>query len=74
MNYFEILKPNIFIINTLKHICISSLFCQDDEILGVFMRNWDERDEFGHCQTDEDYEYASKVCERLKIPLTEVCM
>jgi len=42
------------------------------EVCGVYMKNWDARDEKGHCQSDEDREYASRVCDKLDIPLTEV--
>ena len=42
------------------------------EVCGVYMKNWDTRDEKGHCQSDEDREYASRVCDKLDIPLTEV--
>ncbi|OAD59769.1 Mitochondrial tRNA-specific 2-thiouridylase 1 [Eufriesea mexicana] len=41
-------------------------------VTGVFMRNWDIRDETGKCQADEDYEDAKWVCNRIKIPLVEV--
>jgi tRNA U34 2-thiouridine synthase MnmA/TrmU len=32
------------------------------EVLGVYMRNWDSRDEAGggHCTADEDYEDAQR--------------
>ena len=36
------------------------------------MRNWDMRDEVGHCKNDEDCEYATKVCKALDIPFYEV--
>jgi len=42
------------------------------EVLGVYMRNWDTKDELGHCQADEDASYAQRVCKTLDIPLTEV--
>jgi len=45
------------------------------KLLGVFMRNWDLRDETGMCGNDEDCEYAKKVCTALDIPFYEVsCM
>ncbi|KAK3102451.1 hypothetical protein FSP39_011453, partial [Pinctada imbricata] len=42
------------------------------EVIGLFMRNWDIRDEQGLCSTDPDKEDAQFVCDRLKIPLYEV--
>ncbi|KAK7066246.1 hypothetical protein SK128_024996 [Halocaridina rubra] len=42
------------------------------EVIGVFMRNWDVKDEKGHCQTDVDAEDAEWVCRRLDIPFHEV--
>ncbi|XP_071524815.1 mitochondrial tRNA-specific 2-thiouridylase 1 isoform X1 [Panulirus ornatus] len=42
------------------------------EVIGVFMRNWDEKDEKGHCTTDAEAEDAEWVCRRLDIPFHEV--
>lgn len=42
------------------------------EVTGVFMRNWDERDEKGHCTGDADAEDAEWVCRKLDIPFHEV--
>ena len=42
------------------------------EVLGLFMKNWDQKDEFGHCTADEDFEDAQYVCEHLDIPLHTV--
>ncbi|XP_074646045.1 mitochondrial tRNA-specific 2-thiouridylase 1-like [Tubulanus polymorphus] len=41
-------------------------------VTGVFMRNWDGRDEFGVCSVDKDLEDAEYVCKKLDIPLHEV--
>ena len=41
------------------------------KIDGMFMRNWDERDETGFCNADEDMADVQRICERLKIPFTE---
>ena len=40
---------------------------QGYEVFGVYMRNWDSRDEAGggHCTADEDYEDAQRVCKHL---------
>ncbi|KOC65560.1 Mitochondrial tRNA-specific 2-thiouridylase 1 [Habropoda laboriosa] len=40
-------------------------------VTGVFMKNWDIRDETGICQSEGDYEDAQQVCKQLKIPLVE---
>ena len=42
------------------------------EVVGVFMKNWDERDETGICSSDQDREDAESVCQQLHIPFTEV--
>lgn len=44
------------------------------EVVGVFMRNWDETEETGktrHCTIEKDYKDASAVCTQLNIPLYE---
>jgi tRNA-specific 2-thiouridylase len=41
-------------------------------VTGVFMRNWDEREESGHCSGEQDYLDAKKVCQQLDIPLLHV--
>ncbi|XP_043794990.1 mitochondrial tRNA-specific 2-thiouridylase 1 [Apis laboriosa] len=42
------------------------------DVTGVFMKNWDIKDETGKCQTDEDKEHAEWICKKLKIPFVEV--
>ncbi len=41
---------------------------QGYKVVGVFMKNWDEKDETGNCTATEDYEYVRKVCDRIDIP------
>lgn len=41
-------------------------------VIGAFMKNWDLIDEKGHCSTEEDREYAARVCDVLKIPFYEI--
>ncbi|XP_060823928.1 mitochondrial tRNA-specific 2-thiouridylase 1 isoform X1 [Bombus pascuorum] len=41
-------------------------------VTGVFMKNWDIKNETGFCQTEEDYEDAQWVCKKLDIPFVEV--
>ncbi|WP_280175292.1 tRNA 2-thiouridine(34) synthase MnmA [Maledivibacter halophilus] len=38
------------------------------EVIGIFMKNWDEEDEFGFCTAAEDYEDVRKVCSQIDIP------
>ncbi len=36
--------------------------------IGVFMKNWEELDENGHCSAENDYQDVVKVCEQIDIP------
>ncbi|MDD2504012.1 MAG: tRNA 2-thiouridine(34) synthase MnmA [Clostridia bacterium] len=45
---------------------------QGYNVIGVFMKNWDEPDEDGICTATEDYEEAVKVCNQLEIPYYSV--
>jgi tRNA-specific 2-thiouridylase len=45
---------------------------QGYNVIGVFMKNWDEPDENGICTATEDYEEAVKVCNQLDIPYYSV--
>lgn len=38
------------------------------EVIGVFMKNWDERDENGVCTADADYDDVRRVCDQIGIP------
>ena len=42
------------------------------DVIGVFMKNWDETDENGVCTADEDYTYVRQVCDRIGIPYYSV--
>ena len=42
------------------------------DVVGVFMRNWDGKDELGVCQADKDIEDAERTCKMLNIPFFEV--
>ena len=35
---------------------------QGYEVIGIFMKNWDDTDEFGVCTATEDYEDVIAVC------------
>lgn len=41
---------------------------QGYDVLGLFMKNWDEADENGLCEASKDYEDVQKVCSQLGIP------
>jgi tRNA-specific 2-thiouridylase len=41
---------------------------QGYRVIGLFMKNWEEKDEQGICTSAQDYEDAARVCERLDIP------
>ncbi|WP_026478587.1 tRNA 2-thiouridine(34) synthase MnmA [Alkaliphilus transvaalensis] len=38
------------------------------DVIGIFMKNWDETDDFGYCTAAEDYEDVRKVCDQIGIP------
>ncbi|MCI5840078.1 MAG: tRNA 2-thiouridine(34) synthase MnmA [Peptoniphilaceae bacterium] len=42
------------------------------EVIGIFMKNWDDTDENGYCTAEEDYKDAVLVCEQLDIPYYSV--
>ena len=42
------------------------------EVVGVLMRNWDGRDETGHCEADREMEEAAKVADKLGINFLQV--
>lgn len=41
---------------------------QGYEVIGIFMKNWDDTDEFGYCTAEEDAEDVRKVCAQIGIP------
>lgn len=45
---------------------------QGYDVIGVFMKNWDDTDEFGHCTATDDYHDVRKVCEQIGIPYYSV--
>jgi tRNA-uridine 2-sulfurtransferase len=38
------------------------------DVVGVFMKNWDDTDESGYCTATEDFEDVARVCEQIGIP------
>ncbi|MFV9509694.1 tRNA 2-thiouridine(34) synthase MnmA [Tepidibacillus sp. LV47] len=45
---------------------------QGYDVIGVFMKNWDDRDEFGHCTAEDDYQDVIRVCNQIGIPYYSV--
>lgn len=41
---------------------------QGYNVIGMFMKNWEEKDEFGVCQSSKEFADVVKVCEKLDIP------
>ena len=41
---------------------------QGYRVIGLFMKNWEEKDENGVCQSVREYEDVAKVCDKLDIP------
>ncbi|KAI8898605.1 5-methylaminomethyl-2-thiouridylate-methyltransferase [Globomyces pollinis-pini] len=42
------------------------------DVLGVYMRNWDNRDENGVCPSEQDWMDVKQTCDKLKIPCEQV--
>lgn len=42
------------------------------EVIGVFMKNWDEKDENGVCTSETDWTDVRGVCEKIDIPYYSV--
>lgn len=41
---------------------------QGYDVIGIFMKNWDDTDEEGHCTADIDYQDVRRVCDQIGIP------
>lgn len=41
---------------------------QGYDVVGIFMKNWDDTDEFGVCTATEDYEDVARVANQIGIP------
>lgn len=41
---------------------------QGYDVIGIFMKNWDDTDEFGHCTAEDDADDVRRVCEQIGIP------
>lgn len=53
-------------------VCALMLKEQGFEVHGVYLKNWDERDELGVCTGDADSRDARAVCDELSIPFHHV--
>jgi tRNA-uridine 2-sulfurtransferase len=45
---------------------------QGYRVIGLFMKNWEEKDDSGACTTTQDFEDVARVCDRLEIPYYSV--
>lgn len=45
---------------------------QGHNVIGMFMKNWEEKDSSGQCMATKDHEDVVKVCEQLSIPYYSV--
>ena len=45
---------------------------QGYNVIGLFMKNWEEKDENGVCQASKDYKDVVDVCEKIGIPYYSV--
>lgn len=45
---------------------------QGYDVIGIFMKNWDDSDEFGHCSAEADFQDVRRVCDQLDIPAYSV--
>ncbi len=45
---------------------------QGYDVLGLFMKNWDETNPDGSCPADQDYQDVIRVCEKIDIPYYSV--
>ncbi|HLQ96370.1 MAG TPA: tRNA 2-thiouridine(34) synthase MnmA [Pseudogracilibacillus sp.] len=45
---------------------------QGYDVVGVFMKNWDDTDDFGVCTATEDFEDVTRVAEQIGIPYYSV--
>lgn len=45
---------------------------QGYDVIGIFMKNWDDTDEFGHCTATDDFEDVRRVCHQIDVPYYSV--
>lgn len=49
-------------------VCAALLKEEGYKVIGLFMKNWEELDEHGVCQSSKEYADVIRVCEKLDIP------
>jgi len=45
---------------------------QGYDVVGLFMKNWDDSNDPEHCTAAQDYEDVAKVCDRIEVPYFSV--
>ena len=45
---------------------------QGYDVIGIFMKNWDDTDDLGFCTAEEDFNDVRKVCDQIGIPYYSV--
>lgn len=53
-------------------VCALLLKQKGYRVIGLFMKNWEERDEHGICQSSKEYEDVIRVCGQIGIPYYSV--
>lgn len=53
-------------------VCAAVLKEQGYNVIGLFMKNWEEEDENGVCQASKEYADVERVCAKLDIPCYSV--
>lgn len=53
-------------------VCAVILKLQGFEVIGMFMKNWEEKDENGVCSSEKDFKDVISVCEKVDIPYYSV--
>lgn len=53
---------------------VTALLLKQDgfNVIGMFMKNWDEKDENGNCTSTQDFEDVVRVCNQIDIPYYSV--
>jgi len=48
---------------------LNLLKCAGHDLFALFMKNWEEKDDDGHCLSKKDFEDAQRVCQIVNVPL-----
>jgi tRNA-specific 2-thiouridylase len=53
---------------------VSALLLKEQgyDVIGLFMKNWEEKDEHGNCRAAKDFEDVARVCDKIQIPYYSV--